>query len=129
MEANSIHVIPIDTFKAAVALREAYFGSNRIVTIKRESFGNLTSLEEMELHDNIVQSVDEDFLNELMSLRYMYFHFNVCGTGYFYEFMNNKVEYLKQLKTCTDNYKFNIGEDEQLLKLKISSWIQNLFRN
>ncbi|KAL7051775.1 hypothetical protein ACKWTF_004615 [Chironomus riparius] len=103
---NNLTSVPVGIFSQLSSLTRLGLWGNRIRTINRNSFGSLDRLTFLDLDDNLINSVDEWLLRETRSLMYFYFDDNVCASGWFLNFANNREIFLREFEGCMRNFEF-----------------------
>ncbi|XP_070492484.1 protein artichoke-like [Chironomus tepperi] len=108
LDFNQLTTVPVGVFSQLPSLTRLGLWGNRLRTIHRSSFGSLDRLEFLDVDDNLINSVDENFLRETRRLIYFYFDGNICASGWFLNFANNRDKIIREFERCIRNSEFVI---------------------
>jgi len=107
---NRIDQLPAGIFASFEGITELNFERNQLKSINRNSFGNLGNLTLLNLDRNSINAIDEKIFEDATSLNTLYLWNNKCLNERFFNFVANRVLFLRRLENCMNNFRFTVGE-------------------
>lgn len=111
LDENHIEDLPNGIFAPLTSLNDLGLRSNRLKTVRREHFGgDVSRLFNLDLDSNVINAVEEDVLNAASGLSTLFFGNNLCASGFFSNFQDNRAQNMQRLTRCFRNFEFSVGK-------------------
>jgi Leucine-rich repeat (LRR) protein len=110
MNFNRLQELPEGSFRNLGELRSLSLWSNQLKLVRRNAFGSIGNLSLLDLEQNGLNAIDQRIFDDAIELRTLYLSNNVCASGSFFDFLNNREAFFARLRNCFCNFLHYVGK-------------------